>query len=241
MALEEKQPLPPEDAQAELEEEELLDEDALEDLVEEAVEAVSHKPEEPSPETSPAQAEEVARLQHEIEVLRQQLKEKEESYVRLYADFDNFRRRTQREKEEIGQREQRKLLLEILPTVDNFERAALQIKFETDREAHIHNSYQGVYRLFVEHLKKLGVSKMKVIGQPFDPNLHEAVSQEMTNEYPEGTVSQEYQSGYKLGDMILRHALVVVATPKDDGADAAIPESPVPEVTPETTDPTGVA
>ncbi|MEN9204588.1 MAG: nucleotide exchange factor GrpE [Thermostichales cyanobacterium SZTDM-1c_bins_54] len=233
MSLEEKQPIPPEDAQPELEEEELLDDEALEDLVEEALEAVAPSPapapaaasEAPAPEPDPAA--EVARLQHEIEVLRQQLKEKEDNYIRLYADFENFRRRTQREKEENALREKKKLLLEILPTVDNFERAALQLKPETERELQIHNSYQGVYRLLVENLKKLGVSKMKVVGQPFDPNLHEAVSQEATDDYPEGTVSQEYQAGYKLGDIVLRHALVVVA----------IPKTPAPEAAPEPTNP----
>jgi molecular chaperone GrpE len=233
MSLEDKQPIPPEDAQPELEEEELLDDEALEDLVEEALESVeaASTPAPPAPEQDLAA--EVARLQHEIEVLRQQMKEKEDNYIRLYADFDNFRRRTQREKEENALREKRKLLLEILPTVDNFERAALQIKPETEREAQIHNSYQGVYRLFVENLKKLGVSKMKVVGQPFDPNLHEAVSQEATDAYPEGTVTQEYQPGYKLGEAVLRHALVVVATPKQEPDPVPQPTAE-PEPTPET-------
>jgi molecular chaperone GrpE len=101
----------------------------------------------------------------------------------------------------------------VLSVVDNFERARTQIKPRNDGETEIHKSYQGVYKQLVDSLKKSGVSPMRPEGQMFDPNLHEAVMRQPTEEHPEGTVIEELQRGYFLGDKILRHALVKVAAP----------------------------
>ncbi|MFN3360871.1 MAG: nucleotide exchange factor GrpE [Pseudanabaenaceae cyanobacterium] len=155
----------------------------------------------------------VANLTNQIMELTKQLEEKDNQYKRLYADFDNYRKRTQREKQEEEERITLKLLRKILPIVDDFERAQLQIKPNNDGEAKIHNSYQSVYRNFTKSLKDLGVSRMQVVGQPFDPNLQEAIAQEETTEYAEGTVAVEVQPGYMLGEKVLRHALVKVAIP----------------------------
>ncbi|MGQ9837768.1 MAG: nucleotide exchange factor GrpE [Cyanobacteriota bacterium] len=212
MTSEEKQPIAPEDVYPELQEEEIDVEAELEKLILEDSEAeASATAGEASAEPSPAQDEALKQLQHELEVLRQQYKEKEESYLRLYADFDNYRRRTQREKEEYSHKERQKFVLEILPVVDSFERAQQQVKLETDRERELHNSYQSVYRLLVESLKKMGVSRMKVVGQPFNPNLHEAIARQPSSDYPEDIVITEYQAGYKLGDLVIRHAMVAVS------------------------------
>jgi molecular chaperone GrpE len=219
MTAEEKQPIPPEDAYPELIEEELVEDAELEELILEASEAgIGSAPAGPAPSSAPAAEESgatLSKVQHELEVARQQLREKEEAYVRLYADFDNFRRRTQREKEEASARDKQKFILEILPIVDNFERAQQQVKIETDREREIHNSYQSVYRLLVEALKKMGVSRMKSVGQPFDPNLHDAIARQPSQDYPEDTVVMEYQPGYRLGDLVIRHAMVMVAAPAE--------------------------
>ena len=207
MTQEEKKPVPPESSYPELEDEGELDEAELEELIQ----AVSE------PETSGQDAAEdpnlqaIAKLQKEIEIQRQQVREKEENYLRLYADFDNFRKRTKREKEDLSWREKQKVLLDILPIVDNFERAQQTIKLETDRETTIHDSYQSVYRLLVEALKKMGVSRMRTVGESFDPNLHEAMMQQPTTEHSEGTILQEFQPGYMLDDTVLRHAMVIVA------------------------------
>jgi molecular chaperone GrpE len=80
----------------------------------------------------------------------------------------------------------------------------------------IHKSYQGVYKQLVDCLKRLGVSPMRPEGEQFDPNLHEAVMREPTDEHPEGTVLEELVRGYYLGDRVLRHAMVKVAAPKED-------------------------
>ena len=229
MTSEEKQPIPPEDAAPELMDEDPHKDAELEELIVEEIESESGTPEAAEGEARPA-GDEIEKLQGQLNVLKQQLKEKEEGYVRLYADFDNFRRRTQREKEEQSLREKKKFILEILPVVDNFERAQQQVKLETERERELHNSYQSVYRLLVESLKKMGVSRMKAVGQPFDPNLHEAIARQPSDQ-PEDTVLVEYQAGYKLGDVVIRHAMVMVAAEGEGSASVASAETSSPAET----------
>lgn len=227
MTSEEKQPVPPEDATPELMDEDPSKDAELEELIVEEIEAESMSPAASETNAAPAEAE-IRKLQDQLNVVKQQLKEKEEGYVRLYADFDNFRRRTQREKEEQSLREKQKLILEILPVVDNFERAQQQVKLETDRERELHNSYQTVYRLLVDALKKMGVSRMKSVGQPFNPNLHEAIARQPSDQ-PEDTVLVEYQAGYKLGEAVVRHAMVMVAAPGGEPASPTSESDPVSE------------
>jgi molecular chaperone GrpE len=159
-------------------------------------------------------------LQQEISKLKRQLTEQREQnqaeksqYLRLVADFENFRRRTAKEKEDLEQKIKQKTINELLSVVDNFERARTQIKPANDGELAIHKSYQGVYKNLVDSLKKIGVSAMRPEGQPFDPNYHEAMLREATNEYPEGTVIEQLVRGYLLNDQVLRHAMVKVAAP----------------------------
>ncbi|WP_373538446.1 nucleotide exchange factor GrpE [Chamaesiphon sp.] len=141
-------------------------------------------------------------------------------YLRIAADFDNFRKRSSKEKEDVELKTKCATIIELLSVVDNFERARTQIKPQGDGEMGIHKSYQSVYKQLVDSLKRIGVSPMKSAGQQFDPNLHEAVMRQPTEEHPEGTVIDELQRGYYLGDRILRHALVKVA---------ALPEQLSPE------------
>ena len=136
-------------------------------------------------------------------------------YARLAADFENFRRRTAKEKENLESQTKKNVITELLPVVENFERARTQLKPESEGEKAIHSSYQGVYKTLVECLKKMGVSAMRPEGKEFDPNFHEAMLREQTDEYPEGTVIEQLMRGYILGDTILRHAMVKVAVPKE--------------------------
>jgi molecular chaperone GrpE len=148
-------------------------------------------------------------------------------YLRIAADFDNFRKRSSKEKEDIEVRTKCTTIIELLSVVDNFERARTQIKPQNEGEMGIHKSYQGVYKQLVESLKRIGVSPMRPEGQQFDPNLHEAVMREPTEEHPEGTVMEELQRGYYLGDRILRHSLVKVAAPPEQlSAEDAIDSDP---------------
>lgn len=152
--------------------------------------------------------------EQEIESLKTQVEERTSQYLRIVADFDNFRKRSQKEKEELDQQIKGNTITELLPIVDNFERARSQLKPQTDAEMNIHKSYQSVYKQLVDSLKRLGVAPMRPEGKEFDPSLHEAVMRAPSNE-PEGTVLEELVRGYFLGDRILRHAMVKVAAPME--------------------------
>lgn len=154
-------------------------------------------------------------LEGEIQSLKAQLEERSGQYMRIAADFDNYRKRTQREKEELDQQIKCSTINELLPVVDNFERARSQIKPQTEQETTIHKSYQSVYKQLVDCLKRVGVAPMRSEGKEFDPALHEAVMRQPTDDYAEGVVMEELQRGYMLGDRVLRHALVKVAAPPE--------------------------
>lgn len=156
-------------------------------------------------------------LLKDIEALKAQLDDRNSQFMRIAADFDNFRKRTQKEKEDLELHIKCATVVELLPVVDNFERARSQIKPQGEEGLAIHKSYQGVYKDLVDRLKKIGVSPMRSEGKEFDPNLHEAVMREATHDYPEGTVIEELVRGYLLGERVLRHAMVkVAATPEPD-------------------------
>lgn len=167
-------------------------------------------------ETMDLSNQEVTTLQQELETERQQGEIIKNRYITLAAEFDNFRKRTQKEKQELENQVKGKTLRDILAVVDNFERARTQIQPDNDGEALIHNSYQGVYKSLVDSLKRLGVSAMNPVGDPFDPMYHEAMLQEPTNEYPEGTVTEQLVRGYLLGEQVLRHAMVKVSVPLEE-------------------------
>lgn len=164
---------------------------------------------------------EIAALTQALQATQFQLEDVKAQYARLAADFDNFRKRTQKEKEELSDQVKCSTIKELLPVVDNFERARSQIKPQNDGELNIHKSYQGVYKQMVDCLKRVGVAPMRPEGQEFDPNLHDAVMREETDEYAEGTVIEELMRGYTIGDRVLRHAMVKVATAPESAAPTA--------------------
>ncbi|MCS7031152.1 MAG: nucleotide exchange factor GrpE [Gloeomargarita sp. SKYG116] len=155
-------------------------------------------------------------LEQQLQATQQQLEEKHNQMLRLAADFENYRRRVQREMEEAVFKAKAKVLAELLAVVDNFERARTHIRPETEEGMTIHKNYQGVYKQMVEELKKMGVAPIPSEGQPFDPTRHEAIMQEASDAYAEGVVIEELRRGYflKVGEeeRVLRHALVKVST-----------------------------
>jgi len=143
-------------------------------------------------------------LEKEHETLKNQ-------YVRISADFDNFRKRQSRDQDDLKIQLVSKTLTAVLPIVDNFERARQQLKPESEEAQSLHRSYQGLYKQLVEVLKQQGVAPMRVVGQQFDPNLHEAVLREPSEEFNEDFIVEELQRGYHLEGKVLRHALVKVS------------------------------
>ncbi len=147
---------------------------------------------------------EFATLQGEHESLRGQ-------YMRIAADFDNYRKRQSRDQEDLKLQITCSTVAEILPVVDNFERARQQLNPQHEEAQALHGSYLALYRQLVDVLKQLGVASMRVEGEPFDPNLHEAVLREPSEEHPEDVVIGELQRGYHINGRVLRHALVKVS------------------------------
>ena len=144
------------------------------------------------------------KFKKENEILKNQ-------YVRISADFNNFRKRQSRDKDDLKIQLVAKTLTAILPIADNFDRARQQFKPESEEAQVLHRSYQGLYKQLVEVLKQQGVAPMRVVGQQFDPNLHEAVLREPSEEYEEDFIVEELQRGYHLEGKVLRHALVKVS------------------------------
>ncbi|MBE7380270.1 MAG: nucleotide exchange factor GrpE [Leptolyngbya sp. SIO1E4] len=165
----------------------------------------------------------ISELEAQVGNLKAQLDDRTSQYMRIAADFENYRRRTSKEREEQALQVKCNTISELLSVIDNFERARSQIKPQTEPEMTIHKSYQSVYKQLVDGLKRLGVSAMRAEGQEFDPNLHEAVMREPTDQHPEGTVMEELVRGYMIGDQandrVLRHAMVKVAAPPEPGSD----------------------
>jgi len=142
-------------------------------------------------------------LQEKYDKLNQQ-------YVRLAADFDNYRKRQEQERENLIKYGTENALKNLLEVLDNFERGQKALENVEDCEK-VKESFNLVHRQVCETLTKLGLEEIKAIGEEFDPNFHEAVMQTPTSEHPEHTVIAELQKGYKIGDKVLRPTLVNVA------------------------------
>lgn len=150
------------------------------------------------------QKESASTLQQDFDNLNNQ-------YIRLAADFDNYRKRQEQERTSLiayGAQDAMKKLIEVL---DNFDRAKQSID-NTDDANQVKESFNVLYNQMFDNLSKLGLEVITAQGQEFDPNFHEAVMQTPTSEHPENHVIMELQKGYKLGDKVLRPTLVNVAT-----------------------------
>lgn len=141
------------------------------------------------------------------EELTQQLDSANDKYLRLCAEYDNYRKRTAKEKTESYGNATAKCVGDILPVLDSFERA---IEAECTDES-FKNGMQMIYNQFVEALKKIGVEEMDALGKEFDPNIHNAIKQAEDENFGENTVCEVFQKGYMLGDRVIRHAVVAVA------------------------------
>jgi len=147
----------------------------------------------------------------ELEKLKADYETLNNQYIRLAADFDNYRKRQAQERESLlkyGAEDTLKKLIEVL---DNFDRGAKAIVEVEDCEK-VKESFNLVHKQLLTALEKVGLETIKSVDEEFDPNLHEAVMQTPTSEHPENTIIAELQKGYKLGDTVLRAALVNVAT-----------------------------
>lgn len=154
---------------------------------------------------------EVSELLARIEKLEAEKKENWEKVLRTAADLENLRKRQRRELEDTKHETKTRVLREMLPVADNLERALAVSTGEVDA---VLDGVRLVQRQFLQALERLEVVPIEAEGQPFDPNLHEAISQQETDAHPPGTVMSVLQRGYKASDRLLRPSLVVVAKAK---------------------------
>lgn len=145
----------------------------------------------------------------EIQTLTSKLEEADNRYLRLQADFDNFRRRTRLDIEASEKYRAQKLVTELLPALDNFERA-LQIEADNEQTRSLLQGMEMVYRSLIDALKKEGVEPIEAVGKEFDPNFHQAVMQGEDENFGSNIVSAEFQKGYRLKDRVIRPSMVKV-------------------------------
>ena len=181
----------------------------------------------PTMDTEIDPANRLEQLEQELSSLKQEHETVQSQYMRIAADFDNFRKRQARDQDDLRQQLVCSTLTEILPVVDNFERARQQLNPEGEEAQALHRSYQGLYKQLVDVLKQQGVARMDVVGQEFDPTLHEAVLREENQEHAEDIVCEELQRGYHRDGRVLRHAMVKVSMgPGPQSSSEAASEQP---------------
>lgn len=154
--------------------------------------------------------EDFCELKNKFEKLQEEKQVVDSHYIRLAADFDNYRKRQEQERECLLKYGAEDTIKKLLVVIDTIERAEKSFK-EIDDPEKLKESFLAVHKQFMDVLEKLGVEKIETVGKEFDPNIHEAVMQTSTNEHPDHTIIAELQSGYKLCDKIIRPALVNVA------------------------------
>ena len=146
----------------------------------------------------------------EIQQLQLKANENEEKYLRLYAEFENYKRRIQKENETNKTYQSQRVLTDILPTIDNIERA-LQIEGDDESFKSLQKGVQMVHESLLRALKDNGLEEIESEGQAFDPNFHQAVVQDDNPDFKSGDITQELQKGYKLKDRVLRPSMVKVS------------------------------
>lgn len=147
--------------------------------------------------------------QVKIEALETEIKGLNDRLIRMQADYDNFRRRTKQEKEVAAKYKAQNLIEEIIPAIDNFDRA-LGVKAESEEAKVILQGMEMIYRQLADALKNEGLEVIKSVGQSFDPHYHQAVLQVETDEFESNHVIEELQKGYLLKDRVIRPSMVKI-------------------------------
>ncbi|KAJ4881459.1 Co-chaperone GrpE family protein [Raphanus sativus] len=151
------------------------------------------------------------RFDHKVLSLSMKIASEKDTKIRLQADFDNTRKKLDKDRLSTESNAKVQIMKSLLPLVDSFESARQQTKPNTEMEKKIDTSYQGIYRQFVEVLRHLRVKAIPTLGQPFDPLLHEAISREESEAVKVGMITEGLTRGFLLGDRVLRPAKVKVS------------------------------
>ncbi len=188
-----------------IEKQDELEEELEEELNDSAEETAEETEEKEEKENAEETAEEIS----EEDKLKAELAESKDKYLRLMAEYDNFRKRSAKERLELSAAVKGDTVADILPVLDNFERA---LNTETEDEAY-KQGIEMIFKQFTDALTKLGIEPIDPVGEVFDPNIANAVNQIEDPELGENVVAQVFQKGYRIGDKVIRYAMVVVANP----------------------------
>ena len=142
--------------------------------------------------------------------LKEKVDELNDKVMRQMAEFENFRKRTEKEKAQMFEQGQSNVLSKLLPVIDNFERGLAAVP-EAEKDGAFADGMNKIYKQLMKEVEDLGVTPIEAVGKEFDPNLHNAVMQVESEEYESGVVAQELQKGYMFHDNVLRHSMVAVS------------------------------
>jgi len=151
-----------------------------------------------------------AKQDKKSDAMKEQIEQLEDKVKRQLAEFENFRDRTEKEKSAMFETGAKSVIEKILPVVDNFERGLATVPEEKKEDPFV-DGMNRIYKQLLTELENIGVKPIDAVGQEFDPNLHNAVMQEASEEYESGIVVRELQKGYTYRDSVVRHSMVAVA------------------------------
>lgn len=197
------------------EKEEVLEE-ILEDLEAGASTEKSEEPKEEKPEEKNGEHEEKGhkkkkdKADKKTEELKEQIDQLQDKCMRQMAEFENFRKRSEKEKSAMFETGAKSVIEKILPVVDNFERGLATIP-EEEKGSPFADGMNMIYRQLMTELDNMGVKPIEAVGQEFNPDLHNAVMQVESQEFESGVITQELQKGYTYHDSVVRHSMVAVA------------------------------
>lgn len=153
-------------------------------------------------------------METRLESVEQEAKEAHDRFLRVSAEFENYKKRSAREMDEFRKFANESLIREMLTVVDNLERALNSSNNDNQTNSHIAEGVDMTLKEILKVFEKFNVKPIEALGKPFDPNFHQAAMREETNERPENTVLNELEKGYMIHDRLLRPAMVVVSMPK---------------------------
>ena len=151
-----------------------------------------------------------AKADKQTDALKEKIAELEDKVMRQMAEFENFRKRTEKEKQVMFETGARSVIEKILPVVDNFERGFATVEPDDQEDAFV-GGMRMVYKQMMTEFENIGVKPIEAVGKEFDPNFHNAVMQVASEEYQSGIVAQEFIKGYTYRDNVVRHSMVAVA------------------------------
>lgn len=187
------------------------DRDGSREASDEECDADAPEGEDPKTWAEKRAAKKQARQDKKADAYKEQIAQLEDKVKRQLAEFENFRNRTEKEKQTMFEIGAKSVIEKILPVVDNFERGFATVEPEDSDDAFV-DGMQRVYKQLMTELENLGVKPIEAVGKEFDPNFHNAVMQVESEEYESGVVAQELQKGYTYRDSVVRHSMVSVTT-----------------------------